>query len=150
MKKLTTRRDDNQKQIKRSEKTTDPQAEFLQSITSQAFTKRTLDLWNGCMRNPSGIRQFKNTQLYPIHKKGDTRDCTNHRGIATLNAEAKLAEQAILPRLNDFLDKVDYISETQFGFTQGLSTVDALLISRAIAGTAVENSIPLYKCYIDL
>ena len=88
--------------------------------------------------------------LHPLHKKGDTRECTNYRGIASLNADAKLFEQALLHILNDFIDEIDYIGDTQFGFTSGLSTVDALLVARTIAATARENEVPLYKCYIDL
>ena len=68
-----------------------------------------------------------------------------------MHAEAKLFEQALLRILNDFISEIQYIDDTQFGFTQGLSTIDALLVARSIAATARDNEVlPLYKCYIDL
>ena len=56
--------------------------------------------------NPKGVCELKNTLLHPLHKKGDTRECKNSRGIDSLNAEAKLFEQALLHILNNFIGEI--------------------------------------------
>jgi hypothetical protein len=94
-------------------------AEFIKCLDSPEYDRTTLDLWNRCRTNSEGVRELKNTLLHPLHKKGDTRECTNYRGIASLNAEAKLFEQALLRILNDFISEIQYIDDTQFGLLEG-------------------------------
>ena len=83
-------------------------------------------------------------------KKGDPRRCDKNRGISKLDADGKIVEHLLLQKFQEFLDEINYIPETQFGFTAGCSTVDALLIDRFLSASARDRDVRLYKVYIDL
>ena len=70
---------------------------------------------------------FKIATIVPIHKKGDTSDVGNYRPVSILPLFSKVIERCIACRLSSFLDRFSILSHNQFGFRQGLSTVDALV-----------------------
>lgn len=63
--------------------------------------------------------------MFPVHKKGNKRDCNNYRGITSLSAIAKLFELIIMEPL--FSHCKPYISTDQHGFLTGRSTATNLL-----------------------
>jgi len=71
-------------------------------------------------------REFKESLVTPVFKKGDRSEITNYRPISLLNNFAKLLEKAIKTRLITFLEKHKILSNSQFGFREGVSTEDAV------------------------
>ena len=66
-------------------------------------------------------------RLIALHKKGSTSDIGNYRPITILSSVSKVIERIMYFRLKDYLDAHELLSEKQFGFQEGKSTVDALL-----------------------
>ena len=72
---------------------------------------------------------FKIAKVIPIHKKGNADSIENYRPISLLNNMSKIFEKVMYKRVIDFLNKCNVLSEQQFGFRTGHSTIDALFSS---------------------
>ena len=71
---------------------------------------------------PSAWRQ---SILIPIFKgKGDIQECKIYRGIKLLSNAFKIWERVVDRRIRQYTN----IHESQFGFTPGRSTTDAIFI----------------------
>ena len=78
--------------------------------------KKMLDEWRKCI-------------LVPIYKnKGDIQSCTNYRSIKLMCHTMKLWERVIEQRLSHEIT----ISENQFGFMPGRSTMEAIYLLRRL------------------
>jgi hypothetical protein len=65
--------------------------------------------------------------LVPIFKnKGDVQNCTNSQGIKLMSHTMKLWERIIEHRLRE----VTNVTENQFGFMPGRSTMEAIFLIR--------------------
>ena len=62
--------------------------------------------------------------ICPIHKKGNTADPNNYRGITLLNSLSKLLSSVLNNRLQLWCQENDLLYEEQSGFRKGYSTVD--------------------------
>jgi hypothetical protein len=71
--------------------------------------------------------KLKMAKIIPLHKGGSTTDVNNYRPISLLNIFSKVFEKLIHCRLTSFLDKYKLISNNQFGFRKGHSSVHALM-----------------------
>lgn len=71
--------------------------------------------------------QLKIAEVVPVFKKGNPDNFKNYRPIALLPAFSKVFEKLFLSRLQMFFKKFDLLSPQQFGYTEGKSTVDAIL-----------------------
>jgi hypothetical protein len=96
---------------------------------------------------PSFLRDVTITVL---HKgKGSKEDCNNYyRGISLMAHRGKILEGMILNRLQPALKHV--IPINQFGFTTGVGTPDAILISRVVEIGTEKEQTELVRCYVDL
>ena len=67
--------------------------------------------------------EWRKSILVPIYKnKGDVQSCNNYRGIKLMSHTLKLWERVIEHRLR----RMTTISENQFGFIPGRSTIEAI------------------------
>jgi hypothetical protein len=71
-------------------------------------------------------------------KKGNISDPKIYRPICLLNESAKLFERIIAGRINKYLRDSGSLSENQFGFMEGRSTIDAIMRLKDIV---LENSL---------
>lgn len=81
-------------------------------------------LYDECMRRGEVPRQWKEAKLVLLPKGGQG---VSLRPICLLNAIAKAFEKIVLHRLEDHLEKVKGISDEQYGFRRGKTTIDAIL-----------------------
>jgi hypothetical protein len=73
--------------------------------------------------------EWRQSILVPIFKnKGDVPSCTNYRGIKLMSHTIKLWERIIEHRLRG----VTNVTENQFGFMSGRSTIETILLIRQL------------------
>lgn len=69
---------------------------------------------------------LKKSIIKPILKGGNVTNVSNYRPISLISNIAKIIEKCLKKRLLDHLNKNNVISSSQYGFREGLSTVDAI------------------------
>ena len=91
--------------------------------------------------------EWRESTIVPIYKdKGDIQDCNNYRGIKLMSHTLKLYERIIDKRLRQETS----ISDCQFGFMPGRSTMDAVFAIRQLLEKYLEKEKPLFLVFIDL
>ena len=71
--------------------------------------------------------KWKEANISAIYKKGDKHDLENYRPISLTSIVCEIMESLIKENLLEFLQKANVISDRQFGFLPGRSTVLQLL-----------------------
>ena len=91
--------------------------------------------------------EWRKSILVPIYKnKGDIQSCSNYRGIKLTSHTMKLWERVIEYRLR----LKTTISENQFGFMPGRSTMEAIYLLRRLMERYREKRKDLHMIFIDL
>lgn len=72
--------------------------------------------------------EWKTSIVVPIFKKGSRYNPLNYRPISLTSVPCKMLERIIVKHLNVFLEEENILSDHQFGFRAGRSTMDQLLI----------------------
>ena len=86
--------------------------------------------------------------IIPLHKKGDTTNCNNYRGIILLSVTSKIYEKILDNKLRKTVEKD--IHECQSGFRKGRSIQDHIFsIKQLIEKTRIQNS-ELILTFLDL
>ncbi|KAK9099195.1 hypothetical protein Syun_026240 [Stephania yunnanensis] len=84
-------------------------------------------LYNKILKSKRMPMDWRRSTLVPIFKnKGDIQSCSNYRGIKLMSHTMKLWERIIDNRLR----RETKISENQFGFMSGRSTMEAIFLIR--------------------
>jgi len=90
--------------------------------------------------------EWGNSYTIPVFKgKGDALLCGKYRGVRLLEHGMKLWEKILERRLKEVIE----IDENQFGFQQGKSTTDAILVVRQLQEKYGEKR-KLYHVFVDL
>src|SRR3954470_20176774 len=80
---------------------------------------------------------WRHSIVVPIYKnKSDIQNCTNYRGIKLMSHTMKLWERIIERRLRS----ITSITENQFGFMPGRSTIEAIFILRQLLENIEKNA----------
>ena len=66
--------------------------------------------------------------IVPIYKKGDKNDSNNYRGITFLSNFGKPFTSIRTQRVDKWSEFNNFLSDSQFGFRKGLSTVDSVFV----------------------
>lgn len=92
---------------------------------------------------------LKVARVVPIHKKGNTSDCSNYRPISLTSNFSKIFEKIICKRLVTYLNKYNLLYDYQFGFRKNFSTSLALMEVINMINTELVNNYVL-GIFIDL
>ena len=108
------------------------------------------DVFNGIF--VSGFFPDKWTEgvIIPLHKKGAVNDVNNYRGITLVSCFSKLFTTILNKRIETFCNANTIISDAQFGFRKGYSTVDAIFILMSIVQNYLNENKRLYVIYVDM
>ena len=88
--------------------------------------------------------------IVPLHKKGDVDDVNNYRGITLVSCMSKLFTTVLNRRIESFCTENNIISDAQFGFRKGRSTVDAVFILMSLVQKYLNDNKRLYVVYVDM
>ncbi|KAH1250174.1 LINE-1 retrotransposable element ORF2 protein [Glycine max] len=105
------------------------------------------ELFNEIMRSKRMPEEWRRSTLVPIYKnKGDIQNCANYRGIKLMSHTMKLWERVIERRLR----KETQVTENQFGFMPGRSTMEAIYLLRRVMEQYRMTQQDLHLIFIDL
>jgi len=107
-------------------------------------------MWNLCgkiWRDRQWPTDWGRALFIPLPKKGNIKECSNHRTISLICHASKVLLKIINNRLKRKLE--DEIAEEQAGFRAGRGTRDHIVNIRNIIEKCRGHSIPLYLCFID-
>ena len=96
-------------------------------VHSKTLSKPLAELINLSLNQDKFPTILKIAKVIPIHKRGDKSECDNYRPISLISNISKLIEKTVHERLYFFLEKEQLLFEGQFGFSNNLSTTDALI-----------------------
>ena len=86
-------------------------------------------LFNLIFRSNKMLEEWRRNILVPILKnKGNIQSCTNYRGIKLMSHTMKLWERVI----EHHLRRVTSVTQNQFGFMPGRSTMEAIFLIRQL------------------
>ena len=89
--------------------------------------KRLTLILNKCVLEGIMPKKLKLSKIIPIFKHGSRHDCNNYRPISLLSYIDKILEKAMCSRLGQYLTKINFLCDNQFGFRAKHSTELALL-----------------------
>ncbi|KAH1219602.1 LINE-1 retrotransposable element ORF2 protein [Glycine max] len=105
------------------------------------------ELFNEIMRSKRMPEEWRRSTLVPIYKnKGDIQNCANYRGIKLMSHTMKLWERVIERRLR----KETQVTENQFDFMPGRSTMEAIYLLRRVMEQYRMAQQDLHLIFIDL
>lgn len=122
-------------------------------IASTIIADRIAQTFTQCLREGHFPREWKEATLVLIPKAGKPRDTPSaYRPICLLGEMGKLLERVIASRLQRHqAQKEEHaLTDTQFGFREGRSTIDAVLKLRALTREMIEGGAVTLAISLDV
>ena len=92
-------------------------------------------------------KEWKESIIIPIFKKGDKTDCNNYRGISLLTTCYKIFSNILLNRLTPYAEEI--IGDYQCGFRRNRSTTDQMFTVRQLLEKKWEFNETVYQLFVD-
>ena len=77
-------------------------------------------------------QQWKDVVITVLHKKGDKRECGNHRDISLVSHAGKVLLKVVAKRRGAYCEAKGLLPEEQCGFRPDRSTTDILFVVRML------------------
>ena len=87
--------------------------------------------------------------IVPLYKKNDPLDVNNYRGITLVSCFSKIFTAILNKRISCWAENNDILSDAQFGFRRGRSTVDAIFVLNAAISKFLNENKRLACAFID-
>jgi exonuclease III len=94
-------------------------------------------------------RSWADGLIIPVHKKGETDNVNNYRGITLVNVISKVYSHVLTARLYTWAENYDNISVNQFGFQRKKSTADCIFVLHSIIAKVLGSGNKLYCAFVD-
>lgn len=107
-------------------------------------------LFTAVFRSGKVPREWLLGAISAIHKKGDTSDPNNYRGITVGHVLGKLYALMLNRRLSTWAEANGKRAAGQAGFRKGFRTTDNCFVLRALVERARAKGAKLYICAVDL
>ena len=112
--------------------------------------KSFLHLYNTVLKCKVFPDLWAESLIIPLHKKGDTHDVNNYRGIMISSCVGKLFLKIMTKRIDTFMITNKKWCINQFGFKEDHRTEDSLFILQTIFKSYVERqNSKLYIAFVD-
>ncbi|XP_031358768.1 uncharacterized protein LOC116182371 [Photinus pyralis] len=122
-------------------------AEMLKNLGARG-TEMLTKIFNKAWTTGKVPEDWKLGIIIPLFKKGDSRDCSNYRGITILSVVSKVYEHIMEARLRIQIE--EQLADTQSGFRKGRSVQDHIFsIKQMIEKSKMQNS-EIYMAFLDL
>ena len=100
--------------------------EILKEVMG-VYPEILLEVFNSCLREGRFFADWKKQRLVLLRKGNKPLgDASSYRPICLFDTMEKILEEMILQRLKGHMVRENLLSENQFGFRKGRSTVDAI------------------------
>ena len=77
--------------------------------------------------------------IVPIFKSGNSSEAKKYRGITLNNILAKIYSQILLNRLTKWNEKHENLTDYQFGYQKGKSTIDCIFILHSVIAKVLHS-----------
>ena len=84
-----------------------------------------LAIFNTSLASGKFPTNWKTAIITPVLKKGNKNEYDNYRPVSCLPAAAKLLESIVCSQVTDYMEKNNFIPDTQHGFRKNRSTMTA-------------------------
>ena len=108
-------------------------------------------MFNRCIELGQYPESLKIAKVIPFFKNGNKDDPSNFRPKSLLPIIGKVFERIIFDRIQNYLNVIEILSDSQFGFRHGKSTVDAIATLIDEIRSNLHNNSEKTKCtFLDL
>lgn len=121
---------------------------FIECI--DIISAHVCDIFNSILNSGYFPDKWTEGVIIPVHKKGEISDVNNYRGITLVSCLSKLFTTILNKRIESFCEQNDIISDAQFGFRKGRSTVDAVFVLMSLIQKYLNENKRLYVVFVDM
>ena len=121
---------------------------FIETI--DILSGHLCDIFNTIIDSGFFPEQWTKGIIIPLHKKGSTVDVNNYRGITLVSCLSKIFTTVLNKRIEHVCEQNNIISDAQFGFHKGRSTVDAIFILLSLVHNYLFENKRLYVIFVDM
>ena len=108
-------------------------------------------MFNRCIELEQYPDSLKIAKVIPFFKNGNEDDSSNFRPNSLLPIIGKVFERIIFDRIQNYLNVFEILSDSQFGYRHGKSTVDAIATLIEELRWNLHNNSKKTKCtFLDL
>jgi len=107
-------------------------------------------IFQRCLSSQQWPSQWKVARVCAIHKKKCRGDPQNYRPISLLSVVGKVFESIIAAKITKFLDSHHLLNSRQFGFRQGRSAADLLLLHSAAWNQSLDRGEDTFVVALDI
>jgi hypothetical protein len=87
--------------------------------------------------------------IVPLFKKNDPNDTNNYRGITLSSNLGKLFTSILTHRVEQWYEDNEILTDAQFGFRKGSSTVDAIFVLQTLIEDTLTKNMRLPCAFVD-
>ncbi len=108
-------------------------------------------MFNFILSNEHCPQQWRFNTLTPLHKKGDSHDTQNYRGIAVCSSLCKLFCAVLHNRLTIHIKNNNLMPAEQIGYQKNSRTADHVLTLKTIIDKYIQKAskLRIYACFVD-
>ena len=121
---------------------------FIESL--DILSSHLVDIFNAILNSGYFPNQWSEGIIVPIFKKNDPSDVQNYRGITLVSCFSKIFTGILNNRITDWAESNNVLSDSQFGFRKGRSTIHAVFVLNAIVQKILNEKGRLFCAFVDL